>query len=177
MDLSSKSQTAREPESESDSSSIRESPMSERVVAISDRQPHRTEKLQPPQGDLLQVLHGEDEVRGGLGRLQGGQWGPYPTKGAAPHRNFTNWGETKAFLKWNEHQIIRILQDAVLTSHRQRWRRTAEYDLTLPPAAEASLPLTGGNLCGTPSLLRKMWMKHKKKSEYLGATNSAFEAD
>ncbi|NXV44866.1 VEXIN protein, partial [Uria aalge] len=62
-------------------------------------------------------------------------------------------------------------------SHRQRWRKTAEYDLTLPPGAEASLPLTGGNLCGTPSLLRKMWMKHKKKSEYLGATNSAFEAD
>lgn len=65
----------------------------------------------------------------------------------------------------------------LLASHRQRWRKTAEYDLTLPPGAEASLPLTGGNLCGTPSLLRKMWMKHKKKSEYLGATNSAFEAD
>lgn len=64
-----------------------------------------------------------------------------------------------------------------LASHGQRWRKTAEYDLTLPPGAEASLPLTGGNLCGTPSLLRKMWMKHKKKSEYLGATNSAFEAD
>lgn len=66
---------------------------------------------------------------------------------------------------------------ALFASHRQRWRKTAEYDLTLPPGAEASLPLTGGNLCGTPSLLRKMWMKHKKKSEYLGATNSAFEAD
>ncbi|NXC70960.1 VEXIN protein, partial [Anhinga rufa] len=65
----------------------------------------------------------------------------------------------------------------LFASHGQRWRKTAEYDLTLPPAAEASLPLTGGNLCGTPSLLRKMWMKHKKKSEYLGATNSAFEAD
>ncbi|NWH74020.1 VEXIN protein, partial [Piaya cayana] len=61
--------------------------------------------------------------------------------------------------------------------HRQRWRKTAEYDLTLPPGAEASLPLTGGSLYGTPSLLRKMWMKHKKKSEYLGATNNAFEAD
>ncbi|NXP73867.1 VEXIN protein, partial [Ramphastos sulfuratus] len=61
--------------------------------------------------------------------------------------------------------------------HRQRWRKTAEYDLTLPPAAEASLPLTGGSLCGTPSLLRKLWIKHKKKSEYLGATNGAFEAD
>lgn len=66
---------------------------------------------------------------------------------------------------------------ALFASHRQRLRKMAEYDLTLPPGAEASLPLTGGNLCGTPSLLRKMWMKHKKKSEYLGATNSAFEAD
>ncbi|NXA71517.1 VEXIN protein, partial [Thryothorus ludovicianus] len=65
----------------------------------------------------------------------------------------------------------------VFVSHRQRWRKTTEYDLALPPGAEASLPLTGGNLYGTPSLLRKMWMKHKKKSEYLGATNSAFEAD
>ncbi|KFP80724.1 Uncharacterized protein C8orf46, partial [Acanthisitta chloris] len=65
----------------------------------------------------------------------------------------------------------------LFASHRQRWRKTAEYDLALPPGAEASLPLTGSNLCGTPSLLRKMWMKHKKKSEYLGATNSAFEAD
>ncbi|XP_041268931.1 vexin [Onychostruthus taczanowskii] len=64
-----------------------------------------------------------------------------------------------------------------MEDHRQRWRKTTEYDLALPPGAEASLPLTGGNLCGTPSLLRKMWMKHKKKSEYLGATNSAFEAD
>lgn len=66
---------------------------------------------------------------------------------------------------------------ALPASPRQRWRKTAEYDLTLAPGAEASLPLTGGSLCGTPSLLRKMWMKHKKKSEYLGATNSAFEAD
>lgn len=74
-----------------------------------------------------------------------------------------------------EMKALRIC--ALFASHRQRWRKTAEYDLTLPPGAEASLPLTGGNLCGTPSLLRKMWMKHKKKSEYLGATNSAFEAD
>ncbi|NXC35778.1 VEXIN protein, partial [Xiphorhynchus elegans] len=65
----------------------------------------------------------------------------------------------------------------LFASHRHCWRKTTEYDLALPAGAEASLPLTGGNLCGTPSLLRKMWMKHKKKSEYLGATNSAFEAD
>uniref|UniRef100_A0A7M4FI28 Vexin n=1 Tax=Crocodylus porosus TaxID=8502 RepID=A0A7M4FI28_CROPO len=49
--------------------------------------------------------------------------------------------------------------------------------MALTPRAEASLPLTGSNWCGTPGILRKMWMKHKKKPEYLGATNSAFEAD
>ncbi|NXQ86410.1 VEXIN protein, partial [Nyctibius grandis] len=65
----------------------------------------------------------------------------------------------------------------LFASHKQCWRKMAEYDLTLPPGAEASLPLTGDDLSGTPSLLRKMWMKHKKKSEYLGATNSAFEED
>ncbi|NXL87691.1 VEXIN protein, partial [Alectura lathami] len=65
----------------------------------------------------------------------------------------------------------------LFASRRQRLRKMAEYDLTLPPGAEASLPLTAGNIYGTPRLLRKMWMKHKKKSEYLGATNSAFEAD
>uniref|UniRef100_A0A452HPR4 Vexin n=1 Tax=Gopherus agassizii TaxID=38772 RepID=A0A452HPR4_9SAUR len=61
--------------------------------------------------------------------------------------------------------------------HRQHSRKNTEHDLTLAPEADASLPLTGNNLCGTPGILRKMWMKHKKKSEYLGATNSAFEAD
>ncbi|NWI12821.1 VEXIN protein, partial [Crypturellus soui] len=65
----------------------------------------------------------------------------------------------------------------LLASHRQRSRKATDYDLSLAPGAEASLPLTGGTLCGTPSLLRKMLMKHKKKPEYLGATNSAFEAD
>uniref|UniRef100_A0A8C8SFL5 Vexin n=1 Tax=Pelusios castaneus TaxID=367368 RepID=A0A8C8SFL5_9SAUR len=55
--------------------------------------------------------------------------------------------------------------------------KNTEHDLTLAPGADASLPLTGNNLCGTPGILRKMWMKHKKKSEYLGATNCAFEAD
>ncbi|XP_010186015.1 PREDICTED: uncharacterized protein C8orf46 homolog, partial [Mesitornis unicolor] len=54
------------------------------VVAISDHRPHRTERLQPHQGDLLQVLYSEDELRG-LGRLQNRQRGPCPTKGAALH--------------------------------------------------------------------------------------------
>lgn len=54
------------------------------MVAISDRRPHGAEKLQPYQGDLLQVLYSEDEVRG-LGRLQSRQRGPCPAKGTAQH--------------------------------------------------------------------------------------------
>ncbi|XP_050748779.1 vexin [Gymnogyps californianus] len=165
------------------------------VVAISDRRPHRTEKLQPCQGDLLQVLNSEDEVRG-LGRLQSGRRGPCPAKGAAQHVGITERESSKScnhlldgksLIPPSPVAHITVKAVAVTDSpagnststedHRQRWRKTAEYDPTLPPGAEASLPLTGGNLCGTPSLLRKMWMKHKKKSEYLGATNSAFEAD
>ncbi|XP_009809348.2 vexin [Gavia stellata] len=165
------------------------------VVAISDHRPHRPEKLQPHQGDLLQVLYSEDEVRG-LGRLQNGQRGPCPTKGTAQHVGITERESSKScnhlldgksFFPPSPVAHITAKAAAVTDSpagdstptddHTQHWRKTAEYNLTLPLGAEASLPLTGGNLCGTPSLLRKMWMKHKKKSEYLGATNSAFEAD
>lgn len=49
------------------------------VVAISDHRPQRAEQLQP-QGELLQALYSDDEVRG-LGHLQSGQRGPCPTKG------------------------------------------------------------------------------------------------
>ncbi|XP_009574416.1 PREDICTED: uncharacterized protein C8orf46 homolog [Fulmarus glacialis] len=164
------------------------------VVAVSDRRPHRTEKLQPHQGDLLQVLCSEDEVRG-LDCLQSGQQGPCPAKGTAQHMGITEQESSKSCnhlldgkslfppspVAHNTAKSVAVTDLAAdstpVDDHRQRWRKMAEYDLTLPPGAEASLPLTGGNLCGTPSLLRKMWMKHKKKSEYLGATNSAFEAD
>ncbi|KAM6087987.1 PREDICTED: uncharacterized protein C8orf46 homolog [Chlamydotis macqueenii] len=165
------------------------------VVAISDHRPHRIEKLQPHHEDLFQVLYSENEVRG-LGRLQIGQRGPCPAKGAARHVRITEQESSKSCNHLLDGKSlfppapvahITVKAAAVADSstgdrsptdvHRQRWRKTAEYDLTLPPGAEASLPLTGGNLYGTPSLLRKMWMKNKKKPEYLGATNSAFEAD
>ncbi|KAM5281313.1 vexin [Ctenodactylus gundi] len=61
-------------------------------------------------------------------------------------------------------------------SSRHRKKMAEEYP-TLPQGAEASLPLTGSASCGVPGILRKMWTRHKKKSEYVGATNSAFEAD
>ncbi|XP_027750499.1 vexin [Empidonax traillii] len=153
------------------------------VVAIPERRPR--------QAELLQVLYGEDEVRS-----LDGQRGPCPAKGTARHvgineqessKSCNHLLDGKSLIPSSPVAHITVKAVAVRGSptrdctstdnHRHRWRKTTEYDLALPPGAEASLPLTGGNLCGTPSLLRKMWMKHKKKSEYLGATNSAFEAD
>ncbi|XP_009902439.2 vexin [Dryobates pubescens] len=160
------------------------------VVAVSDHRRPRAEQLQPHRGELLQALCSEDELRG-LGHLQSRQRGPCPSKvGLAerePSRSCHHLLDGKSLSP--PSPVARITARAAVApgspgghststqEHRQRWRKTAEYDPTLPPGAEASLPLTGGSLCGTPSLLRKMWMKHKKKSEYLGATNSAFEAD
>ncbi|XP_016008426.2 vexin [Rousettus aegyptiacus] len=65
---------------------------------------------------------------------------------------------------------------ALTRGSRHLTKGTEEYP-ALPQGAEASLPLTGSASCGVPSILRKMWTRHKKKSEYVGATNSAFEAD
>ncbi|XP_009989207.1 PREDICTED: uncharacterized protein C8orf46 homolog [Tauraco erythrolophus] len=160
------------------------------VVAISDHRPHRTEKVQPHQSDLLRVLYSQDEVQG-LGRLPSGQRGPCPDQvgitepESSKSCNHLLNGKSLFPPSPVAHGTAKAAAvtgsptgDAAPTDdHKQHWKKSAEYDLTLPPGAEASLPLTGGNLCGTPSLLRKMWMKHKKKSEYLGATNSAFEAD
>uniref|UniRef100_A0A8D0DMJ8 Vexin n=1 Tax=Salvator merianae TaxID=96440 RepID=A0A8D0DMJ8_SALMN len=70
------------------------------------------------------------------------------------------------------------MKDGVFVEQNGRLtRKNTEDDVSPIQEMEASSPLTGSTLYGTPSLLRKMWMKHKKKSEYLGATNSAFEAD
>lgn len=66
---------------------------------------------------------------------------------------------------------------AVLTRGSRHLKKMTEEYPTLPQGAEASLPLTGSASCSVPNILRKMWMRHKKKSEYVGATNSAFEAD
>ncbi|KAK2499569.1 hypothetical protein MC885_001507 [Smutsia gigantea] len=66
---------------------------------------------------------------------------------------------------------------AALTRGSRHLKKMTEEYPTLPQGAEASLPLTGSASCGVPSILRKMWTRHKKKSEYVGATNSAFEAD
>ncbi|XP_011796282.1 PREDICTED: uncharacterized protein C8orf46 homolog isoform X1 [Colobus angolensis palliatus] len=66
---------------------------------------------------------------------------------------------------------------AVLMRGSRHLKKMTEEYPALPQGAEASLPLTGSASCGVPGILRKMWTRHKKKSEYVGATNSAFEAD
>ncbi|XP_021025991.1 vexin [Mus caroli] len=66
---------------------------------------------------------------------------------------------------------------AVVERGSRHLKKIAEEYPALPQGAEASLPLTGSTSCGVPGILRKMWTRHKKKSEYVGATNSAFEAD
>ncbi|XP_007527054.1 vexin [Erinaceus europaeus] len=66
---------------------------------------------------------------------------------------------------------------AVLSRGSRHLKKITEDYPALPQGAEASLPLTGSASCGMPNILRKMWTRHKKKSEYVGATNSAFEAD
>ncbi|XP_052031941.1 vexin [Apodemus sylvaticus] len=66
---------------------------------------------------------------------------------------------------------------AVLGRGSRHLKKIAEEYPALPQGAEASLPLTGSVSCGVPGILRKMWTRHKKKSEYVGATNGAFEAD
>uniref|UniRef100_A0A8C3Q5U1 Vexin n=1 Tax=Geospiza parvula TaxID=87175 RepID=A0A8C3Q5U1_GEOPR len=153
------------------------------VVAIPEHRSH--------QDHLLRVLY-KEEARGSPGQRRAS-----PSKSTAQHpagipeqessKSYNHLLDGKSLIPPSPVAHITVKAVAVTGSptrdrastedHRHRWRKTTEYDLSLPPGAEASLPLTGGNLCGTPSLLRKMWMKHKKKSEYLGATNSAFEAD
>ncbi|KAM9165028.1 vexin [Pangshura tecta] len=165
--------------------------LTKRVVTVSDYRPYRTEDLLPSQGDLTQVLD-KDVVRN-FGSLQNEQEGFCPAKHMGiseqeSSKSCDNQSDGKASQPSTSpvtHIIVKraaaiepATQDsASAEDHRRYLRKSTEHDLTLTPEADASLPLTGNNLCGTPGILRKMWMKHKKKSEYLGATNSAFEAD
>ncbi|XP_005288140.2 vexin [Chrysemys picta bellii] len=165
--------------------------LTKRVVAVSDYRTYWTEDLLPSQGDLTQVLY-KDVVRN-FSHLQNEQEGFCPAKHMGiSEQESSNSCDNQSDGKSSQpstspvtHITVKraaatepATQDsASAEDHRRHSRKNTEHDLTLAPEADASLPLTGNNLCGTPGILRKMWMKHKKKSEYLGATNSAFEAD
>ncbi|KAM6215617.1 vexin [Rhynchocyon petersi] len=165
--------------------------LTKNVVIESDLYSSRPLELQPHRSDRLHRL--DSEARR-FGRLQNApQQGPHPSK--TPGRavrlsdpKSSNLCGNRAYGKSLIPLVPRIsvkapaAVEATVTGlektkgSRQPKKVTEEYP-ALPQGAEASLPLTGSASCGVPSILRKMWMKHKKKSEYVGATNSAFEAD
>ncbi|XP_066480209.1 vexin [Tiliqua scincoides] len=171
--------------------------LSKKVVAASDYNPHRTEELLSHQGDLIQVFC-KDENGQNFSHLQNRQQGfcSHPANCSPAHTGVSK----QSFSHSNHQRDASSLQPQAspVSHHSTKWiattqptmrngvfageqgrlsRKNTEDDISQAQGTEASLPLTGSTLYGTPSLLRKIWMKHKKKSEYLGATNSAFEAD
>ncbi|XP_007947916.1 vexin [Orycteropus afer afer] len=169
--------------------------LSKNVVIESDLYAPRPLELLPHRSDCL---HSHDSEARRFGRLQNArQQGPHSAKNPArPLRlsdpKSSNLCGNRAYGKSLIPLVPRIsvkgplAVEAAATSSenstvmaegsRHLKKMTEEYP-ALPQGAEASLPLTGSASCGVPGILRKMWMKHKKKSEYVGATNSAFEAD
>ncbi|XP_006880488.1 PREDICTED: uncharacterized protein C8orf46 homolog [Elephantulus edwardii] len=169
--------------------------LNKNVVIESDLYMPRPLELQSHRSDCLHCLDSEARRFGRLQTAQ--QQGPHSTKNPArPVRlsdpNSSNLCGNRAYGKSLVPLVPRIsvkapaavgaaatgLESSSVKTKGSRYlkKMTEEYP-ALPQGAEASLPLTGSASCGVPSILRKMWMKHKKKSEYVGATNSAFEAD
>ncbi|XP_044280427.1 vexin [Varanus komodoensis] len=161
-----------------------------KTVTMSDYHPQGSEKLLPHQ------VFCKDEDGKGFSPLQNKQQGFFssPTKCPTTHTGMckqqsfcyrNNPSDVKALqpqashhnAKWTSATEPTIKNGVFADGHgKLSWKHT-EDDISPTQGTEASLPLTGSTLYGTPSLLRKIWMKHKKKSEYLGAANSAFEAD
>nr|XP_006131530.1 vexin [Pelodiscus sinensis] len=165
--------------------------LSKRVVAVSDYQPYRAEDLLPSSQDFTQVPY-KDAVWN-FGHLQNEQEGFCPTKhmgiseqeSSKSRDNQLDGKSSKLSASPVRHITVKQAaasepatpDSAFAEDYRRHSRKNTGHDLSLASEADASLLLTGNSLCGTPGILRKMWMKHKKKSEYLGATNNAFEAD
>nr|XP_056710762.1 vexin [Euleptes europaea] len=170
---------------------------SKKVVAVPDYHSQGTDELLSRQGDLIQVFYKNKEGPD-LSHLQNRQKGFFPNPLKCPEIH-TERSKQQAFSCGNNQSDVKSLQpqaspgsyhnakwitatepairDGVAEeSSKLSWKNT-EDDTALAHRTEATLPLTGSTLQGTPSLLRKIWMKHKKKAEYLGATNGAFEAD
>ncbi|XP_036120052.1 vexin [Molossus molossus] len=175
--------------------------LTKNVVIESDLYPSRPLELLPRRSDRCETEGHR------LGWLQSSrQQGPHPTKTPArtpaktPSRTVgiaepkpSSLCGTRAYGKSLIPPVARISvkapaavlevaapgseNRAVPTRGSRHLKKMTEEYPTLPQGAEASLPLTGSASCSIPSILRKMWMRHKKKSDYVGATNSAFEAD
>ncbi|KAM9626627.1 vexin [Trichechus inunguis] len=165
--------------------------LTKNVVIESDLYAPRPLELLPHGSDRLHALDGQARR---FGRLQNArQQGPHSAKTPArpvglSDPKSSNLCGNRAYGKSLIPPVPRIAvkapaavengeNGAVVTRGSRHLKKMAEEYPALPQGAEASLPLTGSASCGVPSILRKMWMKHKKKCEYVGATNSAFEAD
>ncbi|KAI4539743.1 hypothetical protein MG293_010138 [Ovis ammon polii] len=120
----------------------------------------------------LELLPHRTDRRDGEGRRSGRFQNPR-LQGPHPAKTPARPGRCIPALRANDHSPC---PPRLFCRSRHLKKMTEEFP-TLPQGAEASLPLTGSAPCGMPSILRKMWTRHKKKSEYVGATNSAFEAD
>ncbi|XP_077208387.1 vexin isoform X2 [Paroedura picta] len=169
--------------------------LSKKVVSGTRNQPQGTDESLSHQGDLIQAFYKNKDGQD-FSHLQSRQKGFFPNPVKCPEihkiskQQPFSCGSTSdvKFLQpqaspGSHHNAKRMaateseMKDDVAEQHAMfSWKSTAD-DTTLTPGTEASLPLTGSTFQGTPSLLRKIWMKHKKKAEYLGATNGAFEAD
>ncbi|XP_074841852.1 vexin [Carettochelys insculpta] len=160
--------------------------LTKRVVAVSDYWPHRTE-------DLLSTQVPHKDAVGNFGHLRNEQEGVCPAKHLETSKQVSSKSSDNQLdgksskVSASPVTYVRVKQaaatepatvdSAFAEDYRRHSRKNKACDLSFASEADASLPLTGSHLCGTPGILRKMWMKHRKKSEYLGATNCAFEAD
>ncbi|RXM27153.1 Hydroxyacid-oxoacid transhydrogenase, mitochondrial [Acipenser ruthenus] len=77
---------------------------------------------------------------------------------------------------WSKH-ALNIVAKYMKRRQCLKTQKNVKGDLALDLGPEATLPLTGGVSQNSPSILRKILMKNKKRREYLGATNSTFEPD
>ncbi|XP_054841640.1 vexin isoform X2 [Eublepharis macularius] len=168
------------------------------MVAVSDYHPQGTDELLSHQGDLIQVFY-KNKAGPEFTQLQNRQKRVIrnPIKCSETHSEISkqqsfsygknqpdiNSLQPQASSGGSHHNIKWIavnepaIKNGVAEEHAKFSWRNAEDDTALTHGAEVCLPLTGSTLHGTPGFLRKIWMKHKKKAEYLGATNGAFEAD
>uniref|UniRef100_A0A2K6PI44 Vexin n=1 Tax=Rhinopithecus roxellana TaxID=61622 RepID=A0A2K6PI44_RHIRO len=169
--------------------------LTKNVVIESDLYTHQPLELLPHRGDRRDPGDGRR-----FGRLQTARLPTaHPTKTSARHVGISepktsNLCGNRAYGKSLIPPVPRISvktpasasleatamgteKGAILMRGSRHLKKMTEEYPALPQGAEASLPLTGSASCGVPGILRKMWTRHKKKSEYVGATNSAFEAD
>ncbi|KAJ1192333.1 hypothetical protein NDU88_001644 [Pleurodeles waltl] len=165
------------------------------VAAASDVIHFWPDELLPCPSELIDILCRDDEVWR-FGRLQNGQKVLFPVKCAAKKRDISetriaksrgdhsegNSAESKApsaipDMMTQRTPVQETPQDGPLTEQpvECRHRNTTE-EQAQPEGTEASF-LLERMPSGTSSILKKMWMRHKKKAGYLGAKNGAFEAD